>query len=326
MYKISKKGYFYKNNIRISKNKLKEEIMKGGGLENLCPVFNLDLIIEVIKSSNKLIDNTNESDILIFIGQSPDYLSYIVKEYRKVISVPISGRPYGDEYSIPKDININNYCNLLNNLGVTNDLFEKNNVILIDHSHSGQSPSLFAKVLLRCLGYIDKYSKNLSYSNKQFKFVNIVGNNQYPYHIVDPPLNYVRTIGYLLMPNLVAFANEGKPIGSEFIIPRTIPHYPHWKWDKSPDYIALKEGNQCVLKLKLFYNFFKRFIVECNNLSNESRSTLLYFVNILKKVVNKEGHINLLNEINDKSLKRDICQKINIILGDININISFIKK
>jgi len=42
MYKISKKGYFYKNNIRISKNKLKDEIMKGGGLENLCPVFNLD--------------------------------------------------------------------------------------------------------------------------------------------------------------------------------------------------------------------------------------------------------------------------------------------
>lgn len=326
MYRISKKGYFYKNNIRISKNKLKDEIMKGGGLENLCPVFNLDLIMEVIKSSNKLIDNTNESDILIFIGQSPDYLSYIVKEFRKVISVPISGRPYGDQYSIPEDINIDKYCNLLSSLGVTKDLFEKNNVILIDHSHTGQSPSLFAKVLLRCLGYIDKYSKNLSYSDKQFKFVNIVGNNQYPSHIIDPHLNYIRTIGYLLMPNLVAFANEGKPIGSEFSIPRSIPHYAHWEWDKSPDYSKLVEGNQCVLKFKLFYNFFKRFIDECNDLINESNTTLLYFVNILRNIVSKEQHINVLNEINDKSLKRDICQKINIILADIDIDISFIKK
>ena len=89
------------------------------------PVFNLDLIVEVLKASNKLIDNTKESDILIFIGQSPDYLSYIVKEYRNVISVPISCRPYLDEYSIPNETNIDKYCKLLDTLGVTKDLFEE---------------------------------------------------------------------------------------------------------------------------------------------------------------------------------------------------------
>ena len=64
------------------------------------------------------------------------------------------------------------------------------------------------------------------------------------------------------MPNLVAFANEGKPIGSKFSIPRTIPPYGHWKLNKSP------EGNNCILKF--FYNFFNTFISECNKLMNEN--------------------------------------------------------
>jgi len=155
MYRISKKGYFYLNKKRIGINEIKKKIntMKGGGLETKCPVFNLDLILEVIKASNTLIDNTDKSDILIFIGQSPDYLSYIVREHRNVISVPISGRAYWDEYSIPERENLDKYCELLTDLGITKELFDNNNIIFVDHTHSGQSPSLFARVILRCLGY-----------------------------------------------------------------------------------------------------------------------------------------------------------------------------
>ena len=330
MYRISKKGYFYLNKKRIGINEIKKKIntMKGGSLETRCPVFNLDLILEVIKASNTLIDNTNESDILIFIGQSPDYLSYIVREHRNVISVPISGRAYGEEHSIPKKEYLDKYCELLTDLGITRELFDNNNIIFVDHSHSGQSPSLFAKVILRCLGYINRYSKNLLNSNRQFNFINIVSNNQYPSWITDPSSYYIRTIGYLLMPNLVAFANEGKPIGSEYKIPRTIPHYAHWKWNVRPDYSTLDDGKECSQKLILYYKFFDRFNMECKELNNENKSSLLYFKNLLQTVVNKQEHITLLSELNNSSSKQDICQKVGLVLSQINLetNVSFIRK
>ena len=330
MYRISKKGYFYLNKKRIGINEIKKKIntMKVGGLETRCPVFNLDLILEVIKASNTLIDNTDTSDILIFIGQSPDYLSYIVREHRNVISVPISGRAYGDEYSIPKKENLDKYCELLTDLGITKELFDNNNIIFVDHSHSGQSPSLFAKVILRCLGYIDRYSKNLLNSNRQFNFINIVGNNQYPSWITDPSSTYIRTIGYLLMPNLIAFANEGKPIGSEYKIPRTIPQYSHWDWNVRPDYSKLDDGKECSQKLILYYKFFNRFNMECKELNNENKSSLLYFKKLLQTVVNKQEHITLLSELNNSSSKQDICQKVGLVLSQINLetNVSFIRK
>ena len=330
MYRISKKGYFYLNKKRIGINEIKNKIntMKGGGLETKCPVFNLDLILEVIKASNTLIHNTNESDILIFIGQSPDYLSYIVGEHRNVISVPISGRAYGDMFSIPTKENLDKYCELLTDLRITRELFDSNNIIFVDHSHSGQSPSLFAKVILRCLGYIDRYSNNLLNSNRKFNFINIVGNNQYPSHIKDPSSTYIRTIGYLLMPNLVAFANEGKPIGSEYKIPRTIPYYPHWKWNARPDYSILVDGKECSQKLILYYKFFDIFNMECKELNKENKSSLLYFKKLLLEVINKQEHITLLSELNNSSSKQDICQKVSLVLSQINLetNIRFIRK
>ena len=86
-----------------------------------------------------------------------------------------------DDYSIPKKENLDKYCELLTDLGITRELFDNNNnIIFVDHSHTGQSPSLFAKVILRCLGYIDRYSKNLLDSDRQFNFINIVDNIQYP--------------------------------------------------------------------------------------------------------------------------------------------------
>lgn len=330
MYRISKKGYFYLNKKRIGINEIKNKIntMKGGGLETSCPVFNLDLILEVIKASNTLIDNTNKLDILIFIGQSPDYLSYIVKEHRNVISVPISGRAYGDKYSIPETKNLDKYCELLTDLGITRELFDNNNIIFVDHSHSGISPSLFAKVILRCLGYINRYSTNLLNSNRQFNFINIVGNNQYPAFITDPSSTYIRTIGYLLMPNLIAFANEGKPIGSEYNIPRTIPLYSRLNWNIRPDYSILDDGKECSQKLILYYKFFDRFNMECKELNNENKPLLLYFKKLLQTVVNKKKHITLLSELNNSSSKQDICQKVCLVLSQINFetNVSFIRK
>lgn len=338
--KKNKKSYFYPNKKHIGINKVKNKIniIKGGNLEDECPVFNLDLILEVIKASNTLIENTDEDAILIFIGQSPDYLSYIVKKHRTVISVPISGRPYGDKYSIPKKENLDKYCELLTTLGITKELFDNNKIIFVDHTHSGQSPSLFTKVILRCLKYIDKYSENLTLSNRNFNFINIIDNKQNiidnkkkKIYINDPDKKYINTIGYLIMPNLIAFANEGKPIDSEYKIPRTVPNYPHFKWHTSLDNSKLIEGRQCSLKLLLYYNFFNYFKEkkELNNenessLNNEIKSSLLYFKDLLKKVVNKPQHIKLLNKLNNSSLKKDIFNNIDIILQQIDkINVYF---
>ena len=142
--------------------------------------------------------------------------------------------------------------NMLNDIGITRKLFDSNNIIFIDHSHTGETPCLFAKIILRCLGYISKYSYNLNeYSEKKFSFINIVSNEQYPSWIKIPSKNYINLIGYLLMPNLVAFANESPPKNSIHKIPRSIPHYPHYRWNESPDYTSVIEGKHSIMKLIL---------------------------------------------------------------------------
>ena len=150
----------------------------------------------------------------------------------------------------------------------------------------------------------------------------------YPSWITDPSIKYINTIGYLLMPNLNAFANEGKPIGSEYNIPRTIPHYPHYKWNTPPDYSKLVDGKECYLKLILYYKFFDRFNMECKDLNKENKSSLLYFKKLLQKVVNKQEHETLLSELNNSSSKKVICQNISILLTQINLetNVRFIRK
>ncbi len=300
-------------------------------LSKICPAFNLDIILEIIEASNVLINNTKKDDILIFIGQSPNYLSHIIKKYRKTFVVPFSGRVYSDEYSIPKSKNINNYSNMLNDIGITRKLFDSNNIIFIDHSHTGETPCLFAKIILRCLGYISKYSYNLNeYSEKKFSFINIVSNEQYPSWIKIPSKNYINLIGYLLMPNLVAFANESPPKNSIHKIPRSIPHYPHYRWNESPDYTSVIEGKHSIMKLILFHEFITKFqkINQSNDITHHNIKILLYFTKILKDVITNEKHYLLINK--NYNLISIQLFNINSILNEtkfkIQSSILFIKK
>ena len=61
---------------------------------------------ELIYASNLLIKNTLSSDILVFIGQSPNYISYIVENERNVIRVPLSGRFFFFFYTIPNEFQL----------------------------------------------------------------------------------------------------------------------------------------------------------------------------------------------------------------------------
>ena len=117
---------------------------------------------ELIYASNLLIKNTLSSDILVFIGQSPNYISYIVENERNVIRVPLSGRFLIDEYTIPNEFQLAGIKKMFDELGLFKAIISNQHIILIDHSHSGQSISSFGKLL------------NILYDiNKIYDFINI---------------------------------------------------------------------------------------------------------------------------------------------------------
>lgn len=187
-------------------------------------IINTDVINQIITASQTIINKTNQTDHLIFIGQSPDYLSYVVSKSRKVSRIPISGRVFGDEWSVPTDENLNKYFQML-------DKFELSysNIILIDHSHSGKSIECFSKLLNRYFHFINR--KNFKYDYileaRPFKFINIISVEQQNGWIKKPNSVFVHTIGYVIIPDLVDLANEKYP--------RTTPHFPFFKWNLSVD-------------------------------------------------------------------------------------------
>ena len=216
-------------------------------------------IIEELKDGAKqLINQTKSSDLLIFIGQSPVLLIPYVENDRECISIPFSGRVFQDQYCIPTKSQIDNYASLLNELGINRKIIEQRKIILVDHSHTGHSIVLFVKTLIRCLDFVDRYDRtplylydeqlnngretkisyleeNPKYSFPIFSFINMVSPKQLECCCIKKPRpQFVNTVGYIIMKNTVAFANEGIPDGEHEKIARTIPNYPVWKWNKAP--------------------------------------------------------------------------------------------
>lgn len=186
--------------------------------------LNTDVINQIITASNRLISETKETVHLIFLGQSPDYLSYLVSKSRKVSRIPISGRVFGDNCSIPSENSLNKYFQML-------DKFDLNykNIILIDHSHSGISIECFSKVLNRYFNFIDRANFQYNYCAHAycFKFINLISIEQENGWIKKPNRLFIDTIGYIIIPDLVNLANTKYP--------RTTPHYPFFKWDLEID-------------------------------------------------------------------------------------------
>ena len=181
-----------------------------------------DVINQIITASQIIINETIQTDHLIFIGQSPDYLSYLVSNSRKVSRIPISGRVFGDEWSIPTEENLNKFFQILDKFELSNSNYS--NIILIDHSHSGISIECFSKLLNRYFNFINR--KNVQYDYNlgahAFKFINLISFEQQHGWIKKPNSVFVNTIGYVIIPDLVNLAN-GK-------YPRTMPDFPFFKW------------------------------------------------------------------------------------------------
>ena len=206
---------------------------------------------ELIYASNLLIKNTVASDVLVFIGQSPNYLSYIVEKERFVIRVPCSGRFLIDEYTIPNELQLSGIKKLFDELGLSEEIISNKyvNIIFIDHSHSGQSISSFGKLL------------NILYDvNKRYDFINIVSPTQVKdLWILIPDFSVINTTNFLVMPILVAIANNEYP--------RSIPIYQYWKWTEEPNFTETKEGLIFVSNLMNYYNniYLKKDFLTINN-------------------------------------------------------------
>ena len=297
-------------------------------VHSTCPVLSTDIILEIILASKSLIANTKKDDVLVFIGQSPDFFSHITKEERHVISVPFGGRPFCDELSIPSKTQLDNFSKLLQGVGITRNLLDTKNVILVDHSHSGTSISCFVKVILRCFDYIDRESRDLGASSRIFKFINIVDNVQYPGWIAPPPTCFIETVGYLLMPNLVAFANEGEPHNSSHKIPRTVPSYQYWKWDSEPCFSSVPERIPCIQKIRLYHEFYKKYTSIHKNsqvADVQDLGMLLYFVDMLVKSSTNTKHAGMLSTITKTTSDKVILQVLGAVLCTAQVPIRFIR-
>lgn len=203
--------------------------------------LNKNIINQIISSSQIIIDKTNESDHLIFIGQSPDYFSYLVSKRRKVSRIPISGRVFNDKWSIPSEENLNKYFQILDKFKLS-----YSNIILIDHSHSGKSIECFSKILNRYFNFINRTNFQYDYliNVHAFNFINLISIEQQNGWIKKPNRAFVNTIGYVIIPDLVDFANEKYP--------RTTNYFPYFKWEIQPDLLvdnSNKENYKTISKI-----------------------------------------------------------------------------
>lgn len=223
---------------------------------------NPELLNEIVAVGNTILKVTTPENILIFIGQTPHYYAPIVAKHRRVICVAFSGRAYQDEWSIPSKSNLNAYKIYLESIGITQQFFHENfnNIILVDHTHSGKSPICFLKTLEGVLGHLHDHQHHQP-SLSTMRFINLISSSQAKYDVAwikDTPTKYLKTIGYVVSPNLTAFANESAPTISgdtlDFKIPRSIPSYPHFKW-----HIPLDKLQSDLTEGKMFLNTIEKY-------------------------------------------------------------------
>ena len=186
-------------------------------METIC--FNL--INEIITASKLIVDKINPFDHLIFIGQSPDYLSYLVGLERKISRIPMSGHIYCDEWTMPPANKLEKMFELIDTLELN-----YSNIVLIDHSHSGKSISGFSKLLNRYFGFIDKNNTQWNYKQNSyaFPFINLISPEQKLGWIDRPEPAFINSCGFVILPSLVDLANSKYP--------RTIKHAQFNSWDE----------------------------------------------------------------------------------------------
>jgi hypothetical protein len=204
------------------------------------------IIDEIYSTINILIKLIGKNTQILLIGQSANYLKYCFPPYYDVKCVAMSGRVFIDNKTIPKKEDLFNYYEYLKSLNI-----EDKQTILIDHSHTGTSITSFSKILNRYFNFISRDNMNYDSRGKRFDFINLISPLQSKGCIKEPDRRFIKTLGYIIIPHLVEIANEKYP--------RTIHHYPHWKWNQTIDTEDYKETNNI---LKKIFNDKEKVILE----------------------------------------------------------------
>ncbi len=227
-----------------------------------------ELVTELKLAAEQVKAITRSDEILVLVGQSPAYLLPFLEREREALGIAMSGvvriddgviskkdqiRPwFGSDFSfrrqlfaleegtLPKKEHLSNYCHYLFKSGLSEEKVKSGKLVLIDHSHTGQSITSFAKILNHCAKVA---------APSPYPFINLISLAQSSGGWIQAPSStYVRTREKLIIKHLVELANDE--------VPRVVPNYPHWNWDREPDFDhpTLARGREWMVELRRTVN------------------------------------------------------------------------
>ena len=110
-------------------------------------------------------------------------------------------------------------------------------------------------------------------------------------------------------------------------IPRTVPLYQFWKWDKKPCYSSVPDRAACIQKVKLYHEFYKKYtdIRKQIQVNEHDLGILLYFVGMLMDNSTNTMHVGLLTSITKTTLGEDTLYALGTVLCPVQMPIRFIQ-
>jgi hypothetical protein len=154
------------------------------------------------------------SDVIVFIGNSGSYFYHAIKKQRDAYLVPISGRYLTRPENMPSKEARTTFQQVFLLPIIKRAFYGQKNIILVDHSQSGQSVDSFNEMLqslcLKC----------------RTEFINIIPQQKAMAGTIRAPYT-VQTIGHIYLPYYMSaqLFNDGYV--------RLSPQFPHGKWHEA---------------------------------------------------------------------------------------------
>lgn len=166
--------------------------------------------------------------MLIFVS----YFYFAVRDNpeRNTHLIPISGRVYVDRDTEPTAAQLKAFTLQFIKPALERRPFSR--VVLVDHSHSGQSIDSFRVILTRCRQYLPSSLANLQSLDRPV-FINLVDVRQGDAWIINPKqVHALIRVEIAGAGRLVALANGAYQ--------RLLPHFQRWKWDGHYDDLTIE--------------------------------------------------------------------------------------
>lgn len=115
------------------------------------------LVRKICEASKIIIKKIPEDDVLIFIGQSPNLMYHLVKNFRESYELPFSGsHAYLKTVEFDKKKSMDFFRLILDHYKITKDVLKKN-VYLVDYCVSGTTIQSVISILNKCFGLSKAY-------------------------------------------------------------------------------------------------------------------------------------------------------------------------